>query len=411
MSENKKKIPQRRFKEFQNSDAWEQRKLGDITTSFSGGTPSAGNTLYYGGTIPFIRSGEISSEQTELFLTEEGLNNSSAKLVDKGDILYALYGATSGEVSISRISGAINQAILALKPLENYNSQFIMQWLRKEKENIIGTYLQGGQGNLSGNIVKELMVSIPKNKTEQDIIGAYFSNLDNIITLHQRKLEKIKAAKKAYLSEMFPAEGESKPKRRFAGFTDDWEQRKFSDNIVAIQTGTNLLGGLSNSGTPLLKMGNIQRGYFSLDKLEHLDINEKVEEENIAYYGDFFFNTRNTLELVGKGATWTGEGGKYAFNSNIARFTFKGIDTIFFNYLYNTQDMIKQVHARAMGTTSVAAIYPHNLNSLEYKLPSIEEQKAIGIFFIQLDNLITLHQRKLDKLQNIKKAYLNEMFI
>ena len=203
---------------------------------------------------------------------------------------------------------------------------------------------------------------------------------------------------------------ENVPKIRFSGFEDPWEQRKFSDNIVGIQTGTNLLGSLSNSGVPLLKMGNIQRGYFSLDKLELLDINEKVEEENIAYYGDFFFNTRNTLELVGKGATWTGKGGKYAFNSNIARFTFKGIDTIFFNYLYNTQDMIKQVHARAMGTTSVAAIYPRNLNSLEYKLPSIQEQKAIGTFFIQLDNLITLHQRKLENLQDKKKGLLQKMF-
>ena len=177
--------PKIRFKGF--TEVWEQRKLGDITSSYSGGTPSVGNKSFYGGNIPFIRSGEISSDDTELFLTEDGLKGSSAKMVEIGDILYALYGATSGEVSISRISGAINQAILAIKPLSNYNPTFIMQWLRKEKENIIGTYLQGGQGNLSGNIVKELMVSIPANKTEQDMIGKFFSDLDNLITLHQRQ--------------------------------------------------------------------------------------------------------------------------------------------------------------------------------------------------------------------------------
>lgn len=200
------------------------------------------------------------------------------------------------------------------------------------------------------------------------------------------------------------------PELRFKGFTDDWEERKFENNIVSIQTGTNLLGTDTNEGTPLLKMGNIQRGYFSFNKLEYLDSNSNVESENIVNYGDFLFNTRNTLELVGKGATWTGMSGKYAFNSNIARFKFNGIDTIFFNYLYNTQQVISQVHARAVGTTSVAAVYPRDLNSLLYYLPSIEEQKKIGSFFKQVDDTIALHQRKLDLLKEQKKGYLQKMF-
>ena len=154
-----KKSPQLRFEGF--TDDWEERKLGEITTSYSGGTPSAGNSSYYKGDIPFIRSGEINSSKTELFLTEEGFNNSSAKLVEVGDILYALYGATSGEVGISQINGAINQAILAIKPIEGYESQFIMQWLKLQKQKIIGKYLQGGQGNLSGTFVNDLFVWIP----------------------------------------------------------------------------------------------------------------------------------------------------------------------------------------------------------------------------------------------------------
>lgn len=136
--------------------AWEQRKLGDVSESYSGGTPSVGNKSYYGGSIPFIRSAEINSESTELFLTEEGLSNSSARMVSKGDILYALYGATSGEAGRSHINGAINQAILAILPHDGYDSEFLMQWLRKSKQSIIDVYLQGGQGNLSGAIVKAL---------------------------------------------------------------------------------------------------------------------------------------------------------------------------------------------------------------------------------------------------------------
>ncbi len=107
-------------------------------------------------------------------------------MVQIGDILYALYGATSGEVSISKLKGAINQAILAIQPHQNYDSQFLMQWLRKSKDNIIGTYLQGGQGNLSGNIVKELIIDVPTYE-EQKEIGAYFYKLDHLITLHQRE--------------------------------------------------------------------------------------------------------------------------------------------------------------------------------------------------------------------------------
>lgn len=193
--------PKLRFAGF--NDEWEKRKLGDITNSFSGGTPSVGNKAYYDGKIPFIRSGEINRNITELFISKDGLNNSSAKLVKKGYILYALYGATSGEVAISKISGAINQAILAIEPLKGYNASLLMYWLRKEKTNIINTYLQGGQGNLSGNIVKELLISIPKKKIEQEKVGKFLSKLDNLITLHQRKLEKLQNLKKAYLNEMF----------------------------------------------------------------------------------------------------------------------------------------------------------------------------------------------------------------
>lgn len=190
------KSPELRFKGF--TEPWEQIELGTITSSYSGGTPTASKSEYYDGDIPFIRSGEINEEKTELFLSELGYNNSYAAMVEKGNILYALYGATSGEVSISRLKGAINQAILAIKPNEGYDSEFLMQWLRKQKENIISTYLQGGQGNLSGTIVKSLKVDVT-SYAEQQQIGSYFRNLDSLITLHQHKLDKEKQKKKALM--------------------------------------------------------------------------------------------------------------------------------------------------------------------------------------------------------------------
>ena len=174
-----------------------------------------------------------------------------------------------------------------------------------------------------------------------------------------------------------------------------WEQRKLGEDLISIHTGTNLLGSVSNTGIPLIKMGNIQRGYFDISKVEYLAESEQPEREDIVNYGDFLFNTRNTLELVGKGATWMENSGKFAFNSNIARFELKDLNTIFFNYLYNTEDITKQIHARAVGTTSVAAIYPKTLESVEYFVPCIVEQEKIGNYFSNLDHLITLHQRKI----------------
>ena len=161
---------------------------------------------------------------------------------------------------------------------------------------------------------------------------------------------------------------------------------------------------------PLIKMGNIQRGYFDTSKVEFLAENEQPDKADIANYGDFFFNTRNTLELVGKGATWMKNSGEYAFNSNIARFELRNLDTIFFNYLYNTDYMTKQIHARAMGTTSVAAIYPRTLDSVEYLAPCMKEQQKIGAYFKQLDHLITLHQRKCEQTKKLKKYMLQKMF-
>ena len=196
---NGSNIPELRFKGV--TDAWEQRKLGEVVKSYSGGTPTASNKEYYGGDIPFIRSAEINSDTTELYITQRGLDNSSAKIVEKGTILYAMYGATSGEVGISKINGAINQAILAMIPLE-YNGKIIAQYLRKNKESIIGKYLQGGQGNLSANIILELPIQLPELE-ESNRIGNFLESFDTVITLHQRKLEMLKNVKKGLLQKMF----------------------------------------------------------------------------------------------------------------------------------------------------------------------------------------------------------------
>ena len=200
------------------------------------------------------------------------------------------------------------------------------------------------------------------------------------------------------------------PELRFPNFSEEWKKFVFKDQIISIEKGTDLLGSEDNMGIPLIKMGNIKRGYFSFNKLEKLRESETIQEKYYIKKGDFLFNTRNTMELVGKSATWTNKSGEFAFNSNIARLVLKDIDTYFFNYLYNTSKMINKVKSLAVGTTSVAAIYPRDLNHLNYFLPLIAEQEKIGEFFSKLDQQIELEEQKLEKLEEQKKGYMQKIF-
>ena len=176
-------------------------RLGDVCEFFSGGTPSSGNRSYYGGNIPFIRSGGIHSEQTELFLTESGLKSSAAKMVEKGDLLFALYGATSGEVGISRIEGAINQAILCIRP-HSLNKVYLKHLLSHNKINIINTYLQGGQGNLSAEIIKGLSFDVPNAET-QNKIAEILDTIDKRIYYAEKTKQAMELFKKGMLHRLF----------------------------------------------------------------------------------------------------------------------------------------------------------------------------------------------------------------
>ena len=186
---------------FSKATVWKSIRLGDECVFFSGGTPKSTDSSYYGGSIPFIRSGEIHGEKTELFLTEAGLQNSSAKMVSKGDLLIALYGATSGEVDISKIDGAINQAILCIRPYD-MSKQYLRYLLEDSKDDIINTYLQGGQGNLSAEIIKNLRVDIP-DSTAQSSVVEFLSMIERRIEMSIAECEQIQAMKRSLIQQLF----------------------------------------------------------------------------------------------------------------------------------------------------------------------------------------------------------------
>ena len=196
-------MPQKRLSKFEKSKEWIQAPLKDIATSFSGGTPNVLNKDFYNGDIPFIRSGEINRAETELFLSDLALQKSSAKRVIKGTILYALYGATSGDVAISQISGAINQAILAIIPNNKMSNIFLFYTLAHQKETIKNKFLQGGQGNLSGQIIKNLSISFPC-LSEQKNIAECFTTIDDLIDKTKQKLVMLQKHKQGLIRQLFP---------------------------------------------------------------------------------------------------------------------------------------------------------------------------------------------------------------
>ena len=178
-------VPALRFPEF--TGEWKRYKLSEVCSFYSGGTPSSSKKEYYNGNIPFIRSGELHKDKTELFITEDGLKNSAAKLVETGDLLLALYGATSGDIAISKIKGAINQAILCIRTKQN--KKFIESVWNKHVEKLLQTYLQGGQGNLSADIVKNIPFYFA-NLEEQVKLASFISLLDERIATQNKIIEK-----------------------------------------------------------------------------------------------------------------------------------------------------------------------------------------------------------------------------
>ncbi len=391
-----------RFKGFHTS--LERKQIGEITTSFSGGTPKSSNKSYYEGDIPFIRSGEVKSKQTELFISDEALQNSSAKMVSQGDILYALYGATSGEVAISQINGAINQAILAIKPNSGYSSEFIMNYLKKEKDNILEKYLQGGQGNLSAAIVKSIELSLPSQE-EQSAIGSLFRTLDDLLAGYKDNLANYQSLKATMLSKMFPKAGQSFPEIRLNGFEGEWEIKKFKS--ISTKRGKSNNKGYNYPAYSVSNQSGLilQSEQFEGSRLENLEkTSYKIVESNEFAYnparinvGSIAFNDLDETVIV---------------SSLYVIFSLdKSINNNYALLFIKSPEFNKEVRRNTEGSVREYLFYENFANIRIPIPPTLEEQCAIGSYFSNFDNLINSHQEKISQLEILKKKLLQDMFI
>ena len=394
--------PKIRFKGFEGE--WKTSTIGDFTTSFSGGTPTAGASEFYGGNIPFIRSGEIHESKTELFLTEAGLNNSSAKVVEKGTLLYALYGATSGEVGISKIKGAINQAILAIYPNKTVDKRFLANYLQSHKEKIVGELLQGGQGNLSGALVKSISVTYPNNR-EQQTISDYVDSLDSQISASTSRLASLKQMKAASLQAMFPQEGKTVPKIRFKGFEEEWKKVSFKD--FTFHAGTK-----NRDNLPLESYSISNEFGFKPQNEQFENGGTMTQADKRMYYivspNSFAYNPAR----INVGSLGYYEGKEDVIVSSLYE-VFKTDDTIcdkFLLYWFKTDIFQKMIEQFQEGGVRLYFFYD-KMCKCSLMRPSLAEQQAIASYFTSLDRQISLQSQHLEKLKQIKSACLDKMFV
>ena len=212
-------------------EEWEVKTLGEIANFYSGGTPSTSNSAYYGGEIAWITSSDLNKKNifaVEGRITQQGLENSSAKMVEENTLLIALYGATAAVTAITKIKAAINQAVLAIIPQE-HDTQYLYYKISSLKTWIINTYTQGGQPNLSGNIVKSIALSTPPHPEQQAIVSA-LSDVDALITALEQLITKKRNIKQGAMQQLLTG------KKRLPGFSGEWEVKKLGD-IAEIQRG------------------------------------------------------------------------------------------------------------------------------------------------------------------------------
>lgn len=412
MSENTQK-PRIRFKGF--SDAWEQRKLGELAGIVGGGTPSTGIPEFWDGDIDWYAPTEIADQiyltSSQRKITEEGYNHSSAKMLPVGTVLFTSR-AGIGKTAILTRKGCTNQGFQSIVPhKDKLDSYFIFS--RTEELKQYGETVGVGSTfvEVSGKQMANMELMMPKTMEEQKTIGQYFKNLDHLITLHQRKYDKLVNLKKALLEKMFPADGETVPKIRFKGFSDAWEQRKFEDVAITRRGLTYSPSDISDKGIRVLRSSNINEDTFSLSDDDVFVCKNAVNIEYVKNNDILITSANGSTRLVGKHAIILGISENSTVHGGFMLVA-TAKNPLFLNASMSSSWYSKFISLFVSGGNgAIGNLSKSDLDSQIVLCPKDNEQQFIGGFFGNLDTLITLHQRQLEKLKKIKSALLEKMFV
>ncbi len=404
----KKKAPTLRFPEF--TEDWEQRKLSDVASIVGGGTPSTSNTEYWDGDIDWYAPAEIGEQiyvsKSLKTITELGQKKSSAKILPIGTVLFTSR-AGIGKTTILAKVGTTNQGFQSIVPHENkLDSYFIFSRTHELKR--YGEVTSAGStfAEVSGKQMAKMPILIPCID-EQEKIGTFFKQIDNTITLHQRKLDLLKEQKKAFLQKMFPKKGEKVPELRFAGFADDWEERKLSEGTSKIGDGLHGTPNYSDNGDVFFINGNnLVNGKIVITKETKLVTESNQSKDDKLLNMDTILMSINGT--IGNLAWYNNE--RVMLGKSAAYLTVSNFDKKFiFSYLQTST--IKNYFLNNLTGTTIKNLGLKTIRDTTLFVPTLEEQQKIGLFFKQLDNTITLHQRKLDLLKEQKKGFLQNMFV
>ena len=410
MQDNEKK-PALRFKGF--TDPWEQRKISELAEkTYGGGTPTTSNETFWNGNIPWIQSsdivdGKLMGVEPRKYITQTGLNSSATQLVPKNSIAI-ITRVGVGKLAYMPFSYSTSQDFLSLSKLNTepfFTVYACYKKLQSELNTVQGTSIKG----ITKDELLAKTISVPVY-SEQKQIGSFFAQLDTLITLHQRKYEKLVNIKKSMLDKMFPPNGASVPEIRFKGFTDPWEQRKLGELSCSFEYGLNAAAKEYDGQNKYLRITDIDdtsRQFVTTD-ITSPDINLTDADSYKLSDGDVLF--ARTGASVGKTYLYKKFDGLVYFAGFLIRAKIK--ESVNAGFIF--QNTLTRGYERYIAITSQRSGQP-GVNAQEYAeyqlmLPELFEQEKIAKLLEALDTLITLHQRKLEKLQNIKKSCLEKMF-
>ena len=387
MSETKRKVPKLRFPGF--TEDWEQCKLGEIATVTGGGTPSTNISEYWNGDIDWYSPVEIGENRyvsgSIRKITKLGLEKSSAKILPVGTVLFTSR-AGIGNTAILQVEGCTNQGFQSITPnLNDLDTYFLYTMTPKLKR--YGEITGAGSTfvEVSGKQMEQMNLMVPSLE-EQKRVGELFKTMDDAITLHQRKLENLKLKKKALLQKLFPKNGEQFPELRFPGFTDAWEQRKFGEVFEYERPDAYIVKSDNYSDEYDMPVLTANKA-FVLGYTE-----EKNSYDNPSIIFDDFTLDRKFVDFP------------YMLKSSAIKILTAKIEN-------DLRFLFERLNSTRFEVLGHARHYISVVQNTDTLCPSFDEQTCISKFLENFDNLITLHQRKLEHLQLQKKALLQQMFV
>ena len=409
------KTPSIRFKGF--TDPWEQRKLGDIVGIYDGvhQTPN-----YQNSGVMFLSVENIATLKSSKFISEEDFKRNYKIFPQENDILMTRIGDVGTTNVVTDNSLKAYYVSLALLKYKSTDPYFLSNAIQSD-------YVQKGLANrtlktaipmkINKDEIGKVSVMLPLSATEQQQIGTYFRNLDNLITLHQRKYNKLLNVKKSMLEKMFPKNGSNIPEIRFKGFTDPWEQRKLLSCIEKItdfrgRTPKKLGMDWSESGYLALSALNVKDGYIDFSQDVHYGeqaLYDKWMSGNELHKGQVLFTTEAPMGNVAQ----VPDNKRYILSQRTIAFDVKEdiITENFLATLLRSPAVFNTLTSLSSGGTA-KGVSQKSLAGVDIQIPvELREQELLATYFANLDNLITLHQRELEKLQNIKKSMLEKMFV